>query len=149
LPSSIDSGETTHLWLQRLCRELITPWQAIARNPQVEWEVCSEMVVKTDPVQGKDMPLNIFSGRIEGTGRVNLSTLHSAKGREFDAVMLYGMNAGDIPGNRDKRSPTALREARRLFYVGVTRPRKELSIVYQEGSCSPWVEELYRRSQQG
>lgn len=148
LRSSIDSDETTHGWLRRLCRELVAPWQAVSRNPQPEWEVCAEMVVRTDPAQGKDMPLNIFAGRIEGTGRVSLSTLHSAKGREFDAVILYGMNAGDIPSNRDKRSPGALREARRLFYVGVTRPRKELSIIFQEGNHSPWVAELYRRSQQ-
>lgn len=148
LRSSIGSGETTHIWLQRLCRELIAPWQAISRNPQPEWETCSDMVVKTDPALGKDMPLNIFAGRIEGTGRVSLSTLHSAKGREFDAVILYGMNANDIPNNRDKRSPIALREARRLFYVGVTRPRKELAIVYQKGNHSPWVTELYQRSQQ-
>jgi len=40
-------------------------------------------------------------------------------------------------------------EARRLFYVGVTRPRKELAIVYQEGNPSPWVIELYKRSQHG
>ena len=106
------------------------------------------MMVKTDPAQGKDMPLNVLSGRIEGTGRVSLSTLHSAKGRQFDAVILYGMNSGDIPSSTDNRSPAALREARRLFYVGVTRPRKELSVVYQEGNHSPWVAELYQRSQQ-
>ena len=92
------------------------------------------------------MPLNIFAGRIEGSGRVSLSTLHSAKGREFDAVILFGMNAGDIPSNRDKKSPGSLREARRLFYVGVTRPRKALAIVFQEGNHSPWVAELSRRS---
>jgi DNA helicase-2/ATP-dependent DNA helicase PcrA len=148
LRSSINSGETTHSWLKRLCREVIAPWQMVSRNPQQEWETCTEMMVKTDPAQGKDMPLNVLSGRIEGTGRVSLSTLHSAKGREFDAVILYGMNSGDIPSSRDRRSPAALREARRLFYVGVTRPRKELSVVYQEGNHSPWVAELYQRSQQ-
>lgn len=148
LRSSITSGETTHFWMRRLCRELISRWQAIARNPQAEWEVCSEMMVRTDPSQGRDIPLNAFSGRTEGTGRVSLSTLHSAKGREFDAVILYGMNGGDMPSNRDRRSPGALREARRLFYVGVTRPRKELSIVYQDGNYSPWVADLYQRSQQ-
>jgi DNA helicase-2/ATP-dependent DNA helicase PcrA len=50
--------------------------------------------------------------------------LHSAKGREFDAVVMYGVNAGDLPSERDKKNATALREARRLFYVGVTRPAK-------------------------
>lgn len=149
LRSGIEKGETTHFWLQRLWRELITPWRAVGRNPQDEWEVCSEMITRTDPAQGGDVALNIFAGRIEGTGRVSLSTLHSAKGREFDAVILLGMNAGAIPSQRDLRTQTALREARRLFYVGVTRPRKELSIVYQDGIPSPWIVELYKRSQQG
>lgn len=148
LRCSIGAGESTHAWLLRLCRELITPWQAIARNRQQEWDVCFEMVAKTDPATGRDMPLPFFSGRMEATGRVNLSTLHSAKGREFDVVILFGINAYDMPSKRDKGSPRELREARSLFYVGVTRPRKELILVYQKGQHSPWVSELYRRSRQ-
>lgn len=148
LKNGIDSGETTHAWLRGMWRELIAPWQAIARNPHQEWEICTEMITRTDPAQGRDMPLNIFSGRLEGTGRVSLSTLHSAKGREFDAVVLYGINSGDIPSRRDNMTPRALLEARRLFYVGVTRPRKELCLVYQSRNHSPWVAELYQRSQQ-
>lgn len=148
LRSGIESKESTHVWLKRFEIDLIGVWKRFTRNPHAEWEVCSDLILKTDPARGKDMPLNVFSGRILGSGRVNMSTLHSAKGREFDAVILFGMNAGEIPNSRDEKSPTALREARRLFYVGVTRPRKELSIVYQEGNHSPWVSELYVRSQQ-
>lgn len=147
LRSGIDSGETTHAWLQRFCRELVGPWRAVSRNPHQEWEVCSEIVTRTRPSEGTDMPLNVFAGRIEGSGRISLSTLHSAKGREFDAVVLYGVNHSDIPNGRDNKSPRALREARRLFYVGVTRPRKELWLVFQEQHHSPWVVELYKRSQ--
>ena len=78
LRSGIDTGETTHFWLQRLYRELIAPWRAIACNPQEEWDVCSEMITNTDPAQDKDIALNIFAGRIEGTGRVSLTLqLHS------------------------------------------------------------------------
>lgn len=149
LRSGIDTGETTHLWLRRFFCELIAPWQAIARNAHQEWEVCSEMIARTDPAQDSDIPLSIFSGRIEGNGRITLSTLHSAKGREFDAVILFGINNGDMPSWRDNQSPRALREARRLFYVGVTRPRKELCLVYQEDHQSPWVDELYHRSLRG
>ena len=60
---------------------------------------------------------------------------------------MYGVNASDIPSERDSRTPEGLREARRLFYVGVTRPKKHLSLVYQEHHHSPWVLELYQRSQ--
>ena len=149
LRSSIDAGETTHTWLHRAYQELIVPWRAIARNVHQEWEVCSEMIARTDPVEGRDIPLNTFAGRFDGTGRVTLSTLHSAKGREFDAVILFGINQGDIPNARDNRSTSALREARRLFYVGVTRPRRELCLVYQGNNQSPWVDELYWRSLSG
>jgi len=148
LRSGIDAGETTHAWLLRLRRELIQPWQVLSRNPHQEWNVCDTLITRTDPGLKHDMPLNVFSGRIEGAGRLTLSSLHSAKGREFDAVILFGINSSDIPSWRDNKSPKALREARRLFYVGVTRPRKELCLVYQEGHHSPWVAELYQRSQQ-
>ncbi|MBR8061535.1 ATP-dependent helicase [Burkholderia ambifaria] len=148
LNAGIDAGETSHAWLQRLNRVLIGPWQAVSRNAHQEWEICSELTKKTDPATDRDLPLNVFAGRAEGTGRATLSTLHSAKGREFDAVILFGMNDGDIPSWRDKRNERALREARRLFYVGATRARRALCIVYQDKNHSPWVAELYRRSQQ-
>ncbi|RYJ59193.1 ATP-dependent helicase [Pseudomonas songnenensis] len=147
LRSGIDRNETTHAWLIRFCRELIAPWQGIVRNTHQEWEVCSELVARTDPALGLDMPLNVFSGQIDGSGRVTLSTLHSAKGREFDAAILFGINAEDFPNWRDAKSERAMREARRLFYVGVTRPRKELCLVFEKGNHSPWVAELYQRSQ--
>jgi DNA helicase-2/ATP-dependent DNA helicase PcrA len=148
LRRGIDTNETTHAWLLRLTQELIVPWQQITRNAHQEWNVCSEMLEKTDPAQGRDLPLNVFAGRIEGTGRVNLSTLHSVKGREFDAVIMFGMNNGDFPNWRDNQNAVAMREARRLFYVGVTRPRRELCLVYESKNHSPWVAELFKRSQQ-
>ncbi|WP_292371809.1 hypothetical protein [Mesorhizobium sp.] len=87
LSTSFGSGETTHAWPQRFSRELVTPWRAIARNSEQEWDVCDEMISGTDPVRDLDVPLMHFAGRMEGTGCVSLSTLHSAKGREFDAVI--------------------------------------------------------------
>jgi DNA helicase-2/ATP-dependent DNA helicase PcrA len=147
LNASIGSGETTHAWLQRFSRELLTRWRDVARNSEQEWQLCADMITNTDPARELDLSLAHFAGRVDGAGRVNLSTLHSAKGREFDAVVMYGVNASDIPSERDSRTPAALREARRLFYVGVTRPKKHLSLIYQEHHHSPWVVELYQRSQ--
>lgn len=149
LNASIGTSETTHVWLQRFATELAGPWGAVARTSDQEWQVCAEMIANTDPAEGLDLSLAHFAGRLEGAGRVNLSTLHSAKGREFEAVIMYGVNASDIPSERDGRTPAGLREARRLFYVGATRPKRHLSLIYQEHHHSPWVFELYERSQRG
>jgi DNA helicase-2/ATP-dependent DNA helicase PcrA len=43
------------------------------------------------------MTLGQFAGFGDGADRVNLSSLHSAKGREFEAVVLFGMDEGRIP----------------------------------------------------
>lgn len=142
----IGANETTHTWLLRFHQQLIVPWQKLIRNAHQEWNICTDLLEKTDPAQGRDIPLNIFAGRIEGTGRVTLSTLHSVKGREFDAVIMFGINDGDLPNWHDKKNAVAIREARRLFYVGVTRPKKELCLVYQKGNHSPWIVELHNRS---
>lgn len=145
LSSSLGTTETTHAWFVRLKNELTNPWQQIGFNPSTDWGDLDRMIERTNPVEDLDMPLIQFSGRQAESGRVNLSTLHSSKGREFDAVILYGMNADLIPNNRDRSTTRSLQEARRLFYVGVTRPRKELRLVFQRGNHSPWVAGLYRR----
>jgi len=93
----------------------------------------------------RDMPLAHLGGYFEDTGRLNLSTLHSAKGREFDAVILFAMNNDILPNWHEQKTSIQLREARRLFYVGVTCAIRELFFVYQKGHHSPWVKELYAR----
>ena len=61
------------------------------------------------------------------TERVTLTTMHSAKGLEFDTVYIAGTIEGLIPHERSKTA-AELEEERRLFYVGATRAREDLYI---------------------
>lgn len=62
--------------------------------------------------------------------RITLMTLHGAKGLEFTKVYLSGMEDGLFPGSMAVNSddPGDLEEERRLFYVGVTRAKRELTL---------------------
>ncbi|MGH9047144.1 MAG: 3'-5' exonuclease, partial [Acidimicrobiales bacterium] len=67
------------------------------------------------------------SDEIDGDGtRVNLMTMHTAKGLEFQAVFLTGLEEGIFPHMRTLAEPLELEEERRLCYVGVTRARERL-----------------------
>ncbi|MBI0433936.1 ATP-dependent helicase [Roseomonas sp. KE0001] len=63
-------------------------------------------------------------------GRVNLMTLHAAKGLEFDSVFLPGWEEGLFPHQRalDEGGDKGLEEERRLAYVGITRARRHCVI---------------------
>ncbi len=67
-----------------------------------------------------------------GEDRVTLMTLHSAKGLEFDTVFLPGWEEGLFPNQRaiDENGTQGLEEERRLAYVGITRGKKRVIILY-------------------
>ena len=66
----------------------------------------------------------------ENKDAVTLMTLHSAKGLEFDNVFFVGLEEGILPHSRSMLEPNELSEEIRLAYVGLTRARKRLFLVY-------------------
>lgn len=64
--------------------------------------------------------------------RVSLMTIHSSKGLEFDNVFVAGVEENLFPGALTVMDPRQLEEERRLFYVAITRARKEIILYYAE-----------------
>jgi DNA helicase II / ATP-dependent DNA helicase PcrA len=62
--------------------------------------------------------------------QIRLSTIHQAKGLEFDVVFVIMMCDGLFPSGRSMESPEGEEEERRLFYVAITRARNELYLSY-------------------
>lgn len=137
-----------HEWLQAFYEDLIADLIARCRTLDDELNVLTTFMAQTvEGGQLDGMTLGQFSGHGEGNDRINLSTLHSAKGREFSIVILFGIDTGRIP--RNNATPRELREARRLFYVGFTRAKSELHISFTAGRQSPFVQEVQHRIEVG
>ena len=81
--------------------------------------------------------------------KVNLMTMHAAKGLEFDAVFLPGWEEGLFPHQKslEEKGDLALEEERRLAYVGLTRAKKEsfISFVMSRMYRGEWVDSLASR----
>ncbi|MFZ2978200.1 MAG: ATP-dependent helicase, partial [Candidatus Magasanikiibacteriota bacterium] len=65
--------------------------------------------------------------------KIVLSTIHQAKGLEWEAVFVLGLSAGQFPNDRALRERDGIEEERRLFYVAVTRAKKYLYLTYSFG----------------
>ena len=81
--------------------------------------------------------------------KVNLMTMHAAKGLEFDVVFLPGWEEGLFPHQKSlqEKGDFALEEERRLAYVGITRAKKEafLSFALRRAYQGDWMEAIPSR----
>lgn len=68
----------------------------------------------------------------DDTPKVTLMTVHSAKGLEFEAVFVTGLEDGLFPGSQARFFPREMEEERRLFYVAVTRAKRFCFLSYAQ-----------------
>jgi DNA helicase II / ATP-dependent DNA helicase PcrA len=67
-----------------------------------------------------------------GQDAIQLMTVHSAKGLEFDCVFISGLEEGLFPHENSMSDPAGLEEERRLMYVAITRARKRLYLSHSQ-----------------
>ncbi len=102
------------------------------------WELLS--VVKELETTKKNLTLEAFLEEVallsdidnynESDEGLTLMTLHTSKGLEYDYVFIVGLEENIFPHSRSLLDMQQLEEERRLFYVGITRAKKELTLIY-------------------
>lgn len=100
--------------IQNSARDCKTPGQ---------WKMVIEECVNREKEKNKP------KGEENREKGVSLLTMHGSKGLEYDKVFMLGCNEGITP-HRKARSKEETEEERRMFYVGMTRAKKELTFLY-------------------
>jgi DNA helicase II / ATP-dependent DNA helicase PcrA len=123
-------------YYQDLRRGCKTPEESLNREENVRevLRAVSEFQARsTDGLPGFLAEMALDQDRAEkpdkGADGVTLITYHAAKGLEFAQVFLIGLEEGLLPHNRSKLEGN-LDEERRLFYVGITRAKRNLTITH-------------------
>jgi superfamily I DNA/RNA helicase len=91
------------------------------------------------------IPFVVMTRRAEwpqGEEQVGLSTLHSAKGLEFDHVIVLGLNGGTMMPHGEEEDDAQLANYRRLVAMGIARARRTAAITYKPEEASKVVEFL-------
>ena len=139
--NSRDATLNLHQWMDDLRVQVVEPFASECVALRDEMETLASFTTRIAPSgDHADMVLGELAGDGKHVDRLTLSTLHSAKGREFGVVVMFGMDNGRLPRNGAARGQVA--EARRLFYVGLTRAKAEVHLVHTARRSSPFVDEI-------
>lgn len=152
LHSHRESTQLLHVWLsdfRSTCLDSCLSREPRLRDDVIAVDKLAEVCAPDDRLAG--FTVSAFGGQGGAGTHLNLMTLHSAKGLEFDVVIMMSLEEGKLPDYRsiNPDQPDKLREDRRLFYVGVTRARHEVHLVYSghysvQTRRGPWRQEYGR-----
>ncbi|HBU07543.1 MAG TPA: hypothetical protein DEB09_05700 [Candidatus Magasanikbacteria bacterium] len=114
-------------------RERLEDIKQLAQFAKNETELDKFLAEATLQDSFRNPALQINSTLESRRGKLILSTIHQAKGLEWEAVFVLGLSAGQFPNDRALRERDGVEEERRLFYVAVTRAKKYLYLTYSFG----------------
>lgn len=142
--ASRDGAQPLLEWLTDFRDRLLVPLGAECPEMADELTILADFLERISPEgDSHGMCLASLAGQSEGRDSLNLSSLHSSKGREFAVVFLFGVDIGRLP--RSGSTDQEVAEARRVFYVGFTRAEVEIHMIYTQGRASRFVSEVQRR----
>jgi DNA helicase-2/ATP-dependent DNA helicase PcrA len=121
---------------------LLGPQAQAAQNPVLTMGDGTEVIDADAPLATVMSPLSAFLSHASleagdnqaqaGQDAIQLMTVHSAKGLEFDAVFITGLEEGLFPHENSEESDDGVEEERRLMYVAITRARKRLYMSFAQ-----------------
>ena len=116
-------------WLGILYEEVLRP--AFDEEPGLADEKENFEALLEASAEGalRDYTVEIFGNQGRSPDQINLMTLHNSKGLEFETVFLVGLEDGLFPSKYDN-TQEKLDEKRRLFYVGLTRAKTIVHLMY-------------------
>lgn len=136
-----DASIPLHKWLQALGKAIW--YDAFAEEPGLtdEKENFDDLLRVSDKGAALEAySIEVFGNQGKSPDQINLMTLHSSKGLEFEAVIMIGLEEGVFPSNFD-RTEEQQQEASRLFYVGVTRAKSLVHLMYHSNE-SPLITKI-------
>jgi DNA helicase-2/ATP-dependent DNA helicase PcrA len=121
---------------------LLGPQAQAASNALITAGDGSEVIDADAPLTMVMSPLSAFLSHASleagdnqaqaGQDAIQLMTVHSAKGLEFDAVFITGLEEGLFPHENSEQADDGVEEERRLMYVAITRARKRLYMSFAQ-----------------
>ncbi|HDR9278457.1 TPA: ATP-dependent helicase [Burkholderia vietnamiensis] len=113
--------------------------EATLADQMAQVNAMSKALAKGGAIHGLDMAR--LGGRDGSPDHLNLLTLHSAKGCEYDVVVMLGLDEGVFPWSNEEGATLA--ESRRLFYVGLTRARDAVHMLYSGWTVNKYGRKFY------
>jgi DNA helicase-2/ATP-dependent DNA helicase PcrA len=134
-----DPSGRASTWLTVFDRDVFQPHLRARSGVDADEMEALDGLLEVTALTGQlsSLDIGLFAGKSGSPDRVCLMNLYTAKGTEFNSVLLVGMDNGRMPLYRASTTE-ARAEQRRLFFVGVSRAKREVHLMYSGWTTNQW-----------